>query len=429
MTASSEDHTPQQLLAGLPCGVLSFTDDGTVQFANQTLATLLAYNKEEIEGKHIERLLTVPGRIFYQTHLFPLLRLRGHADEIFLLLRRRSGEEVGALVNAIRREHDGEVRNDCVLMEVRERRKYEDELLRAKRAAEAAQAAQAAQATQLLALNDALVARGLELEAARHAADLANKAKSDFLAAMSHELRTPLNAIAGHAQLIGMGIYGTISNAQRDALERIERNQRHLLRLINDILNLARIESGRLEFAIESVPLVSVITEIAPMIEPQITAKAITYVVHLAADVPNVLADREKLQQILLNLLSNAVKFTPSGGAITIDAARSVEQDGSVLLRVIDTGSGIPGDRVETIFEPFVQVDATGARGRQGIGLGLTISRNFARAMGGDVSATSALGRGSEFCLRLRGAPEAVTDHHLGSGAESVGVSPVQLTY
>src|SRR5215207_8543715 len=128
------DFGADELLDALPCGVVSFTDDGHIHYLNDTLARLLGYDCAELQGRHVEPLLTVAARIFYQTHLFPLLRLHGTADEIFLLLRAKNGSDVGALVNARRRERDGAFVNDCVLLEVRERRKYEDELLRAKKA-------------------------------------------------------------------------------------------------------------------------------------------------------------------------------------------------------------------------------------------------------------------------------------------------------
>jgi PAS domain S-box-containing protein len=421
------------LLNTLPCGVLSFTDDGRVLAANATLGELLGYAAHELEGRHVETLLTVAGRIFYQTHLFPLLRLHAKADEIFLLLRRREGGEVGVLVNAVRRERDGIMVTDCVLLEVRERRKYEDELLRARRAAESANATLAArsreleeanqrleeqavelelqqhqleeQATELEVQHDALIMRTEELEHARAAADEANEAKSRFLATMSHELRTPLNAIGGYVQLIELGIHGVVTDEQRHALDRIRRSQRHLLRLINDVLNLARIEAGQVEYAVQDLSVADAVASVTPMIEPQMNTAGLTF----TSSVPVGLvasADREKVQQVLINLLSNAVKFTPAGGSVAVDAS-SDDSGRRVLVRVADTGIGIPADKLQSVFERFVQVDVGHSRRVEGTGLGLAISRDLARGMRGDLDVSSEEGRGSVFTLTLPAADAA----------------------
>jgi PAS domain S-box-containing protein len=249
-------------------------------------------------------------------------------------------------------------------------------------------------------------ARLVEAErAARAEAESASRAKSQFLANMSHELRTPLNAIAGHVQLIEMGIYGPVSEAQLEALVRVERAQRHLLGLINDVLNYARIEAGRVEYDLAPVLVRDVFTDVLPMVESQVGAKSLTLERKLGDEqgtAPvHVWADRDKLGQILLNVLSNAVKFTPEGGRITFALA---EDDGPahVTLRVTDTGVGIPADKLDAVFEPFVQVRSDYTRQVEGTGLGLAISRDLARGMGGDLRATSELGVGSTFEIALR---------------------------
>jgi signal transduction histidine kinase len=256
-------------------------------------------------------------------------------------------------------------------------------------------------------------------QAARREAEAANRTKASFLATMSHELRTPLNAIQGHVQLLEMGIHGPVSDAQREALGRVNRAQHHLLALINDILNYARIESGRVEYVLQPVVLVDVVADVVPMIEPLAAAKAMTLLVRLPAEgeSSHVHADREKLGQVLLNLLSNAVKFTPAGGTVTVEVGTRAGPDAVVpgtagaapasltFLRVSDTGPGIPRDKLEAIFEPFVQLQVGHTRTNEGTGLGLAISRDLARGMGGDLRARSTLGAGAAFTVALRRAP------------------------
>jgi signal transduction histidine kinase len=268
---------------------------------------------------------------------------------------------------------------------------------------------QAAALKTEIARREALERRLLDVlereRVARAEAESAVRAKSDFLAVMSHELRTPLNAIGGYVQLVEMGVHGTVTDAQRDALARVQRSQRHLLGLIDQVLNLARIERGQMEYRLEAVPLVPLCTDVCAIVESLLVPKRLTCETALSPDSAGasivVRADREKLQQIMLNLLSNAIKFTPAGGRITISVTPDAAPPAMVHIRVRDTGVGIPPESLERIFEPFVQVVTPRGIQREGAGLGLAISRDLARGMGGDLTVSSTVGDGAIFTLTL----------------------------
>jgi PAS domain S-box-containing protein len=237
-----------------------------------------------------------------------------------------------------------------------------------------------------------------ELEGLTNEAMEANRAKSDFLAAMSHELRTPLNAIGGYAQLIEMGIRGPVTEEQQVDLLRIQRSKNYLDTLVSDVLNFAKLGSGRLEFRVREIAVRRLLDDVVEMLAPQLDKKRL----HLSVgEVPNdvkLSADEDKTRQILLNLLANALKFTPEGGTIALDVQTAAT---TVEIAVSDTGVGIPQSQLEGIFEPFVQVRRSVDPGDHGFGLGLAISRRLARAMGGGLTVRSAVSVGSTFTLTL----------------------------
>ena len=239
-------------------------------------------------------------------------------------------------------------------------------------------------------------------QAARAEAERADRAKSQFLAMMSHELRTPLNAIGGHVQLIEMGVHGPVTEAQREALRRVERSQRHLLSLINDILNLTRIAAGRVDFTIDRIELVPLLEEIVSMLEPLLAERGLTCEMDPSPDRGlAVQADREKIHQVVVNLFTNAIKFTPRGGRVCVSAAPCQHTPTMISVQVSDTGVGIPAAELERIFQPFVQLGKRPTKEQDGVGLGLAISRDLALGMGGDLTATSEVGIGSTFTLLL----------------------------
>jgi len=363
------------LLNTAPCGFLSFTDDGKIVLANSTLLELLGYEPGELLGVHVESLLPVASRIFYQTHFFPLLKLHDRVEEVYFTLRSRGGAEIPVLVNAVRREREGVVTNDCVLMHMRQRNQYEDEILQAKRTAEES-----------------------------------TRAKDEFLAVVSHELRTPLTAMLGWARMLKTGKLDERTAAR--ALDAIERNAESQNQLIGDILDFSRIISGKIRLDVDRVELASVVEAAIDVVSPSAEAKGIRLQIVLDPKAGPVSGDRERLQQVMWNLLSNAVKFTPKGGRVQVRLARV---DSSVEIVVSDTGQGISAEFLPYVFERFRQADSTTTRRQSGLGLGMAITKHLVELHGGTIRAESpGEGQGSSFILRL---PVMIV-HHAGHSSK-----------
>ena len=350
------------LLNIAPCGFLSFTDDGQIVYVNATLLQLLEYESAELTGRHVESLMPVASRIFYQTHLFPLLKLHDRVDEVYLSLRASSGVEIPVLVNAVRRERDGRVVNDCVLMHMRQRNQYEDEILLAKRAAEEA-----------------------------------TLAKDEFLAVISHELRTPLTAILGWARMLQTGTLDA-RTAER-AIDVIERNAESQNQLIGDLLDFSRIISGRMRLDVAQIEMASVVEAAIDVVNPAAAAKNIRLQTILDPKAGLISGDRERLQQVMWNLLSNAVKFTPKGGRVQV---RLTRVNSSIEVVVSDTGEGISREFLPYVFDRFRQSDNTTTRRQAGLGLGMAITKHLVELHGGTVMADSpGEGEGATFVLKL----------------------------
>jgi len=237
-----------------------------------------------------------------------------------------------------------------------------------------------------------------ELKAARENAEAANRAKSGFLAMISHELRTPLNAITGFVDVLSLELDGPLTDKQRDGLSRIAQNQRHLLSLIEDVLGFAQVEAGRLSFALQPVNPCESIATVETIVAQEVGRKGLNLIVADCDVGIRVLADPDKLRQIVLNLVTNAIKFTPRGGEIRI-RVQAVEE--TVRIAVADTGIGIPEDKLDYVCDPFFQVEQGDTRRYPGVGLGLSIVRDVVLAMNGEIAIESELGKGTTVTINL----------------------------
>jgi PAS domain S-box-containing protein len=259
--------------------------------------------------------------------------------------------------------------------------------------------------------------QNLRLQWQSNELEKAYRLKSEFLANMSHELRTPINALIGYTSLMLDRIYGELTKRQEEGLTRIQVASNHLLALINDILDLAKIEAGKMPVHLEPMPLRQIITEVAAQMEPQIRKKQLEFRIDVDADMPVMFSDRTKVKQIVLNLLSNAAKFTHHGEVAIIARPRG----NRVQILVRDTGIGIRPEHKEIIFEEFRQVDQSRTREYGGTGLGLSITRKLVALLGGEIHVESDYGRGSTFVVTLPVRSEVMTlEEHISraTGAE-----------
>lgn len=350
------------LLDHAPCGFVSFGDDGIVAKVNETLAEMLGMDRAGLVRRHIDALFTVPSRIFHQTHVYPMLKLHGKVQEIYASLQHASGEQIPVLLYGTRGERGGRFVNDCVVVPMRQRNEYENELLHA-----------------------------------RKAADEATRAKDEFLAVVSHELRAPLSSIIGWAHMLGVKMPDAETLAR--AVQTIERNARLQAKLIDDLLDFARISSGKLRLDVAPLDLVPVIRSTTEGIAPAAAAKSIAVDVSLDPDAGQVFGDFDRIQQVLWNILNNAVKFTPERGRIGVLLERV---DTDAQISVSDTGVGISPDFLPFVFERFRQSEGASPGRVGGVGLGMSIARHIVELHGGTIHVSSAgEGKGSTFVVRI----------------------------
>ncbi|HEY4735419.1 MAG TPA: ATP-binding protein [Gemmatimonadaceae bacterium] len=366
------------------------TDEtGVIEEINSAAGELFDVPARLLVGKSIVGFIERHAQPDFYANMLGLLTAE-RIDKWMIEAKVRDGRLIPleATVSTLENRHDGKKSLCWLLRDTTARRETEESMHALNRSLNA----RVAQRTRELEL--ALSGE----QTARREAETANRIKSELFARLSHEFRTPLHAVSGYLEILQQNIHGGLNDEQRKDVERIHQAQEHLLALVNMILDFAKLEGGPVELSMAEIPIEETLRVADSLVAPQFAKKRVTYT-HRAGDPRlTVFADREKVQQIIVNLLANAVKFTPTGGAVEMDWR--VEDD-SLLVRVKDNGSGIPDDKVEQIFEPFVQLRSAGSLPTGGTGLGLPISRDLARAMGGEVTATSTVGVGSVFTLRL----------------------------
>ena len=345
-----------------PCGVLTFTDDGHIIAVNATLCRLLGYDRDALSGGHLQKILSPGGRVFYQTHFFPLLKLQEEVEEVYMSLRGQSGDEIPFLVNARRQERNGRSENDCILVRMRQRSHFENELLSAKKAAENA-----------------------------------NKAKDQFLAALSHELRTPLSPVL--MMSTAMELDPALPDEVREQAGIIRHNAELEARLIDDLLDHSRIRHSKLTLVRTTVDVHELLTQTAEIVRSEGTSKRVNILFEKNARDHFVFGDAARIQQVFWNVIKNGVKFTPSGGEVRVVTSNV---DGELVVRVTDTGIGIASEALPKIFQAFEQGSLpTGSFG--GLGLGLAISRAIVKMHEGRIEAASeGPGRGATFSVALK---------------------------
>ena len=377
------------LFEGAPDPHIVTDEHGIIEEANDALARLLGVTTAHIIRRSLDSFIDPQTRRELSVQLADM-QSRESLEKRALQVKAPDGRviQVEATVSVLESPRDGRRSFSWLLRDISSRQESEDSI----RALNRSLNARVAQRTRELEL-------ALEGEqSARKDAETANRIKTELFARLSHEFRTPLHAVSGYLEILQQNIHGGLTKEQRRDVERIHQAQEHLMALVNMILDFAKLEAGPIELSMAEIPIEETILGAEALVFPQLEKKKVTYTHRPGDPSLTVFADREKVQQILVNLFANAMKFTPAGGSVELDWRLEEE---SVLVRVRDTGPGIPADKLEQIFEPFVQLRSPGSVPTGGTGLGLPISRDLARAMGGNVTASSTFGVGSVFTVTL----------------------------
>jgi PAS domain S-box-containing protein len=373
----------RRLLEAAPDAILEVDDQGRIVLINETAEKMFGYSRDELMGLNVETLVPAAMRTHHVKHRtsytnHPQMRPMGTGLELHA--QRKDGSLFAVEISLSPNPSDEGLRVIALIRDISARKQVEDRL----------RAVQEQYTAELAAKNEQLQARNLDVEKA-------NRLKSEFLASMSHELRTPLHTIIGFSELLTEELEGPLNDKQRRFLGHILQDSRHLLELINEILDLSKIEAGRLELQKEQVDFAGCLDEVVTGLEQQAAAKGIQIEVRNEFRA-SLYADRMRLKEILYNLLTNALKFTPDGGQVWVE---TVVQDRRLQVMVGDTGIGVHPDEHRSIFEKFYQVGSTTKGTREGTGLGLPITRKLVELHGGEVRLESQPGQGSRFSFTL----------------------------
>jgi PAS domain S-box-containing protein len=380
-----------------PCGYHSLGPDGTFLRMNDTELKWFGYTRDEIIGKKtFSDIVTPESRQLFQ-EMYPAFKERGWDRNLEFDVIRKDGTILPVLLNATAvKDADGNyIMSRSTIFDNTEHQRTEEELRRDRERLE----------VMVGIRTNELASKNVELEELRAAAVSASQAKSDFLASMSHELRTPLNAIIGFSDVLLDAYFGALNEKQKEYMMDILESGKHLLNLINDILDISKVEAGKMELELAPVEIGNLLAHCVVMIKE----KTHKHGIDLKVDIPKELlafemfADQRKIKQIMFNLLSNAAKFTPDGGAITLSAVHMLQEGKDLLgVSVADTGIGIPPEYQEKIFESFYQIRGGLTDKPPGTGLGLSVAKQLVELHGGGIRLKSeGRGRGSQFSFSL----------------------------